>query len=131
MRIESQVCSYSSGMKLKMLGIKQDGLFWWVISLLEDEQVIPTKFVVIEALDNNILDGEECCAFTSAELGEILPLYVKSSRLFDTGPWVCSWGGISCKSTYESEARALLLIELIEKNFLSVIDGIPKAYARG
>lgn len=129
MNLESQVCSLASAKRLKKLGAKQESLFFWCEPWpnATDQTIhVNTYHYATEANARF-----RYSAYTVAELGEMLPIYVYSKRFFDEEPtyekekrWGClrpeqgmftpeclkDW----CSDT-EAEARAKMLIYLLEK----------------
>lgn len=69
MKLKNQVCSLKLSKKLKKLGVRQDGYFAW----------LDTGIVT----ESGVYSGEICSAFTSAELGEMLPEDIIVTNRFD------------------------------------------------
>lgn len=100
MKLEDQVCSLELSKKLKELGVRQDGYFYWVKPLIPEQTYLnqdkvkewPEYFLSSHELDKpvHIVDDEiysygcGCCswsmeiceiysAFTASELSEMIP----------------------------------------------------------
>lgn len=129
MKLEDQVCSLELAKKLKRLGVKQDSLFWWINhknSPFEDYHLISDEWAIHAGFERN----EKYAAYTVAELGEMLPeRYLSGKALCDDGaPWNCwcfdeMWSieNYNEYRTYtEVEARAKMLIHLLENNLIKV-----------
>ena len=119
MRLENQVCSLELAKRLKELGVKQESLHYWAKTLGENEP----------ELDASPFATEFGCysAFTVAELGEMLPKGITAYCTNVSGKW--GWksfyivtAAISVAETFgtEGDARAKMLIYLIENNLISV-----------
>jgi hypothetical protein len=121
MKLEDQVVSLDLAKRLKELGVEQKSLFWWV-----------NGHGKIELHDRRTDDGS-VSAFTVAELGEILPPFVKTERdgyvnfrqrKTDNGLYLCSgYPGEELviefgDGTNEADARAKMLIYLIENKLI-------------
>ena len=165
MELEKQVCNFELAKKLKELGVKQDSLFYW----WEDKgQFVDTdRFGEDRYCSRQIEFGEDSrnhwheikiSAFTVAELGNLLPILVKSDNVTyflnsnkffairDGELWAVTYSRFHCgcnncwckKHTpelnnkeevlismeYENEAdaRAGMLIHLIENNLIKIQD---------
>ena len=140
MPLEKQVCSLELAKKLKELGVEQDSLFWWD----DHSELGMGEIVSFDEPDNPI-----CSAFTVAELGEMLPRefdYLASTTehsgyegrrsvwltigrtIIDDG-WYVLYSDphpankvpvYSTHSTTETDARAKMLIYLIENNLVTL-----------
>lgn len=114
MELEKQVCSLELAKKLKELGVKQESLFWWNIS---DGIVIGEQYRRPPSIS----------AFTVAELGEMLPGNFNTIRRGD-GSWLAYDGNAADNvnhqeiSDTEADARAKMLIYLLENNLLTPPD---------
>lgn len=135
MNIESQVCSLELAKKLKELGVKQCSLFWWE----EYPSLINLKYIPYRlGMENENIKFYS--AFTVSELGEMLPtkiywkdesaeyvyLFIKKypdeyhisycdldDKWFD---WFVT------KDKKEANARAKILINLIENSLIKIED---------
>lgn len=114
MRLEDQVCSLELAKKLKELGVKQEGAFYWIGKLPFDG--LGKRYYELERgfLPN---DDDVCSAFTVAELGEMLPPFWMCKEPNDAYVGRCNRephvGAFS-----EAEFRAKMLIHLIEKGIV-------------
>jgi hypothetical protein len=127
MKLKQQVCSLELAKRLKELGVKQEGFFVWsghTATLLRNDawaerDVYPSK------------EGLYYAAFTVAELGEMLPhsLTLGSGTYFLTcekNPdlWWLQYPGTKKverqKAPGEADARALMLIHLLENNLITL-----------
>ena len=83
MELKDQVCSLEQAKKLKKLGVPQKSLWYWKLS--------GTKFILVDKFylfDKNLHgDSRVYSAFTTAELGEMLPKGYASHKLGDK--WYC------------------------------------------
>jgi hypothetical protein len=121
MKLENQVCSLELSKKLKELGVKQESLFWWFCDGSQAHRIIygntdvpMTKYTLHSA-------------FTVAELGELLPLFVDTSKN-DKGEYytetiasVLGWKDdqVFFEKT-EAGARAKMLIYLLENKLITL-----------
>ena len=116
MKLENQVCSLDLAKRLKELGVKQESYFWW--QWFEGGQEF-------ELADSQHLP-EDVCAFTVAELGEMLPSYAESYRMNEVASqrlhafWACKAEGITEHSyaDTEADARAKMLCYLLEDGLI-------------
>lgn len=137
--LEKQVVSLELSKWLKKLGVPQDSLFFWRKDVFINSMAgkndftgqleeYPTQIKWVLALSRES-DGEIYSAFTVAELGEMIPY---PFRTYKTGGENCdecpaTWGwhvsdaegfidaGFGCPFTTEADARAKMLINLIER----------------
>ena len=120
MTLEQQVVSFPLARKLKEVGVKQESYFWWNFNdhapeqgwFLDDENLAYSKEHTVSA-------------FTSGELGEMLPGMIASygftTRKYADGMFKCSYGqNIRRVADTEANARASLLIHLIEQGIYKV-----------
>lgn len=127
--LEQQVSSLKSSQRLKELGINQkNGLFYWEKSPYSNEYSIFMRYTG----DSYMQDW--CCAFTCSEIGEILPnknvQQWYSEQVSCIATWVCRLVkidefnkgiyGNKTVATTEVEARALMLIHLIENGLIKI-----------
>jgi len=108
MKLEQQVVSLELAKRLKELGCKQESAFYWSYEVdVEDKYFLGPKHNGFNLL---------CSSFTVAELGEMLkgfqiPHWSGQDRwATDCEPY--------CKSETEANARAKMLIHLIEKGIV-------------
>lgn len=127
MKLENQVTSLELSKRLKELGVKQDGIFWWVQHKNPVEDQTPRVEIGYDAYEHvyKILVS----AFTVSELGEMLKsLYIGKEApgkiIFpEYMPSIDKWcsylyGNIEEKT--EADARTKILIYLIENKFISL-----------
>jgi hypothetical protein len=127
MTLESQLCSFELAQRLKELGVKQESLFCWTTDL--DLEYLPFE----------IRNNEICiAAFTVSELGEMLPKYIIQegheyyynqilSKHCDSWAIFYSnsfhfWDGDDVGDKNEANARAKMLIYLIENKLIALND---------
>lgn len=73
--IERQVTSLALSRRLRELGVPQESLFyWWVDGQVAHSEQPSYYYVATEG--ENLPDLDVACAFTVAELGEMLPQYL-------------------------------------------------------
>ena len=128
MTLEQQVCSFELAKKLKELGVKQESLFYWHETARLDG---------VHVLNQKYSDDKFCfSAFSVAELGEMLPeCYFTQHRL--NAEWECYQNftkiiegtkplqkeypenHVSMFASTEADARAKMLIYLIENNLIT------------
>ncbi len=128
--MNNQVISLELATKLKELGVKQDSIWYWVQFPLSPEYILGLrtfKGCLVNSSDDNggsyITGGDPISAFTVAELGALLPelcLSGKASSKYYNCWWMETMLGPikhynSCQSVKEADARALMLIWLIEQ----------------
>lgn len=132
MKLEDQVCSLDLAKKLKELGVKQDSYFYWVREFREE--MPPFKLQSGRRPDSI----EDCSAFTVGELGEMLPTKTRDSfqvMSVKDGGWYCVREEVRVSAlantrhvgqhrdewaNTEADARAKMLVYLIENNLLKV-----------
>ena len=129
MKIESQCCSLELAQKLKELGVKQDAHFSYFLNGGEYSGAIVDTAMYSET-DEEYKKDKLISAFTSADLGEMLPwgvmvdgkmealtFYKDSADQWNFlprhGAWYKSFNEI------EADARALMLIYLIENKLIT------------
>ena len=113
MKQEQQVANLELSRKLKSLGVKQESAFYYDVA----------------GKVHLITDGRKSyhltAAFTVAELGEMLPKNYSSIRPLEADTWHCyryhpSQIQGSTEAITEADARAKMLIYLIEKGIVKV-----------
>lgn len=120
MPLENQVASLELSKKLKELGVKQKSLFWW-------GRVSGDGWALYHL---NKLQSDNVSAFTVAELGEMLPKgywdEVSVNGGFEIGYGQGRPMGDQKIDRYfvveqnEAEARAKMLIYLLENNLITL-----------
>lgn len=130
MNLENQVCSLELSKRLKELGVKQNSLFIWI-------SIIKTGFDFIKLRESFEPDSEgigayNYAAYTTAELGEMLPISIwcikKHKPIFlhcEPANRICHWLVRYGNEFYEEEiteanARAKMLVYLLENNLLEL-----------
>lgn len=143
MKIENQVCTLEQAKRLKELGVEQSGVMMYYNSSV--------GVVLLHKVEKATLDNE-WCAFTVAELGEMLPTYEdgvgKYYTIKDVGKLsgdnsnydVVGWNIsesypeephhlidnlMNCVHATEAQARAAMLIYLLENNLMTAYNPIP------
>lgn len=137
MKLEDQVVSLELAKKLKELGVKQESVFYWIDECKNGDWEIAFEdewdTVSGEWGDGSVLkDHPHFSAYTVAELGEILPLYLilpytlgrdKQYNLkiekYANG-WNVSYGrwGEPRNTDTEANARAKMVIYLKENKLI-------------
>lgn len=127
MNLENQLTSLDLSRKLKELGVKQESLFCWTT---END---------LEFLPSEIRNNSVCiAAFSVAELGEMLPEFIENRKLillkqtsiqlshYYTITYIKMYEPIALQGQFkrfceenESNARARMLIHLIENNLVT------------
>lgn len=142
MKLEQQVTSLEISKDLKELGINQSSSFYW-FQMKRDENDSKLKKVIIVCHEDSIGQYPQlthvktlCCAFTVAELGEMLPEWIKEEgreyfmNFSKSGKdWYASYGEYS-QSAYlmkhlekdltEADSRGWMLIYLLENKLITV-----------
>lgn len=115
MKLEEQVCSLELSKRLKELGVSQESYFTWVTG----ENVLDKKayaHLVSGVQDYPLGWLDTYSAFTVAELGEMLPYAVETSKRTEDGrnAWFCIHprGRVEMADT-EADVRAKMLIYLM------------------
>jgi hypothetical protein len=128
MELKDQVCSLELAQKLKELGVKQNSLFKYVFSYSENFSFKPKIYYNI--CYNN---GGTVSAFTVAELGVMMPSIItrnksiarefanKNVYIYEVQYSDINQSTISSEAT-EADARAKMLIYLLENNYIKVED---------
>lgn len=132
MILKDQVVSLELAKRLKELGVKQKSLFVWEYY---DEQCHGIKYMPYAIVPDNYNKFKLYSAFTVAELGEMLPstltwedgTYSLQQDFYADGSFNIYYYGnqyspIDFTAETEADARALMVIYLIEKGLLNVAD---------
>lgn len=129
--MEKHVTSLELSKKLKELGVPQKSYFYWCshtsykkgTGLIKEYSVIPKSSSTVKYSNehNNIVYS----AFLSSELGEMLPENTNTFKEpVGKKEWVCTRNEpremISRRADAEANARAKMLIYLIENKLLDV-----------
>jgi hypothetical protein len=120
MTLEQQVVSLDLAKVLAELGVKQTSYFYWISRMEGDEEV---AFVADEKHWEELYEGQygwvKISAFTVAELGEMLPTYLKYFKTEHPAGirWYANGTNLpNQEAEYEADARAKILIYLLENN---------------
>ena len=124
MQLKDQVVSLDLSKRLKELGYKQEGLWWWEYnnrySTLERLKDFPDNRTW--GLRDFKIDDKCLIAPTCAELGITLPEYYKTIR--KDGMWGCyddnGDGYVETISKTEVNSRASMLIYLLENKLMEL-----------
>jgi hypothetical protein len=126
MELEKQVCSLDLAKRIKELKVKQDSYFSWI----ENTAMNPQQGnIYIKSFEFANVDEEEIAsAFTTSELGELLPDWTYSQKDYEAleslSPWFCisdgdKYGGKFCfRADTEANVRAKMLCHLIENKLM-------------
>lgn len=112
MKLEEQVCSIDIAKRLKELGVSQESVFYWRKTLSLKK---PFEIFYRQSLTPSL--DEDYSAFTVAELGEILPPHSMITHKMAMG-WCGTINGKDFTASTEADARAKMLIHLIEKGIV-------------
>lgn len=121
--IEKQVCSLELAQKLKDLGVKQESHFaYWHIWEGSSTPNAGGEMLSNTRPYNSIFT---CSAFTVAELGEMLKVESATEKgampVFYIDKWIhAEYAPYINESDTEADARAKMLIYLLENNFIGV-----------
>jgi len=142
MELEKQVCSLDLSKRLQELGIKPDVQMYWTQIPTGSGKDAPYIWIVLPIDSMYEINSEEIPAFSVAELGEMLPErtdeyrknYIKFQKIkcesTNNDHYLCSLvedGGYNmdivkfdCSDPNEANARALMLIHLIENKIITI-----------
>lgn len=112
MNPEQKVCSVESARKLRELGVKQESYWTWT----DDPAGRPYL-----TCNQDKHFSYHYAAFDVAELGEMLPEKHSSYKISENGYWYCEFPdgmACDCAEDTEAEARAKMLIHLIESGLV-------------
>lgn len=128
MELKDQVCSLELAKRLKELGVKKNSLFYWDSHCIEE----------LKTQGNyGITSDGEYSAFTVAELGEMLPVIIFEKNIKNKlimrkvnsntqYVYEVKYIGINQSNIFleatEADARAKMLIYLLENNYIKVED---------
>lgn len=141
MKLEDQLCSIELAIKLRDIGIKQEGLCYY-IKVLEKYMINEKGIRSHEEYKWKIghPNGYEesfdhCCAFTASEVGELLPdklpcksatadefnyISQKGNGMYGVAYFNGRYSNPQFTDSNEANARALMLIHLIENDLLKL-----------
>ncbi len=119
MKLEDQVCSLELAKKLKELGVGQVSSYKWYHMMNGEWYLQKPEF-------QGAISGHhgDYSAFTVAELGEMFPKGIKSEKL-ESGVFLVTHHELDTHHEYkkgktEANARAKMLIYLIENNLIKI-----------
>lgn len=118
MKLENQVVSLELAQKMKDKGFKQESLHYWYLTNLSGT----ADWIVTNGRFPS--SGEFCSAYTVAELGEMLPMQMRSWKWGskEVPAWSCEAyeSDIDFDADTEADARAKMLIYLKENNLINL-----------
>ena len=143
MDIEQQVCSLELAKKLKELGVKQESVWYWTECNNPDYGVIG-EWMLIQKPSKN---WNQAAAFTVAELGVLLPKmledeygqkqwldmyngrgWTKGGKYVHEDEFIVGMKNIGlAEANTETNARAAMLIQLIEKGYITEADWLERS----
>lgn len=127
MKLEKQVTSLELSKRLKELGVKQESLFYWTRYPFSHGDYTCWFYEKLSTYTGDTKDWEQISAFTVAELGEMFPRYITYGMdslgyyaRHSRPVWKEEDSGKDVEhADTEADARAGILIYLIEHNLLS------------
>lgn len=118
MKIKYQVVNLELSKKIKELGIKQDGEFYYGKSSEENSGETKNDHHLYFSLSSS-LNEEQYSAFTASELLELLPKYTKV-EIINNRDFQCSYKEYHTFESTLSDLLAKMLIHLIENKLIEV-----------
>jgi len=131
MKLENQICSLELAKKLKELGVKQDSLFEYR-EFFNGKDNFWSKPIIVGKIPNKLgyadVGTDKVSAFTVAELGEMLPISVYTTKNPLGYPYQAHYEEMednmsgkfnikyNTRGETEADARAKMLIYLLENN---------------
>ncbi len=117
MELSKQVTSKDLSMRLKSLGVPQNSLFYWLNGLLGSHSL--KEIQDLEWTNTNGLSKHQIfSAFTSSEIGEMLPDHSYSFFVNDKWGCTCSETPTNQIADTEAECRGLMLEYLLKNGLL-------------
>lgn len=129
MKLEQQVTSLELAKRLKELGVTQESVFHYILT----KRGLQLRYALTKKQKHQmVLSGVDIwSAFTVAELGEMLPIWVGSDYLEmyknedPNGRWQVRYGEVnyvfkSFSEATEADARAKMLIYLLENELITL-----------
>lgn len=127
MKLEDQVCSLELAKRLRELGVKQESAFWWS----ENEHGVENGWKVYFSKENLGTEewfspdpAEHIAAFTTAELGAMLPVSTLLLKRAAPGewPWEAQYPNkkLSTFGKTEADARCRMFIHLVQNGLLKL-----------
>jgi hypothetical protein len=150
MKLESLVITSYEAEILFNLGLKQVSCFYWYQDKVPNEPelfkkditqfMMPWKLSIGKASNNNHEVFKEFSAYTSSELGEMLPNFLFTNNIcyklyyvFKGTKWEYTYHDVDrneslsfITASTEQDARAMLLIQIIEKKYIDISQTIIK-----
>jgi len=123
MKLEAQVCSLELAQKLKSLNVKQESLFYHVDKDGHDSEIVLAEYRIPK---KGLFAGKGLggvSAFTVAELGEMLSTKENNNMIRTVmafTAWVCDYETHRTSGDTEADARAKMLIYLIENGLVTL-----------
>jgi hypothetical protein len=124
MKLKDQVVSLELAQEMKELGAEQDSIWYWTWVDWNDE----TEWVIISQDSAARTNRETFSAYTTAELGEMLPgrmktsdsgwNYLHTTKLENTNEWSIAYFNDELKGSSEADARAKMLLYLIKEGLV-------------
>lgn len=110
---EDQVCDLKYARKLKELRVKQESIWYWIVDEKTGEVDLSNGKPIVKGL-------KFYSAFTCSELGEMLPRGYASHKLGDE--WYClkREKDRDTRDETEANARAKMLIYLLENGLIKI-----------
>lgn len=120
MKIEKQVCSLELSNKLKELGVPQKSLFRWIDGLVHGKNDVKS-YGYEEVWGDKEFWKDGISAFTVAELGEMCKETAWTFWGLRKGKWnwICENDHREILADTEADARAAMLIYLIEQDLIN------------
>lgn len=115
MELKDQVTSLKPSKKLKDLGVKQESYFYWVKWIKESHKYTPEGWVIERFPHTAHADCKSFSAFTVAELGKLLQDSGEPLPWYAEGAWQYYKGDARLSAETEADARADILIYVLEK----------------
>jgi hypothetical protein len=136
MELEQQVCCRALSQKLEKLGVKQESYFFWARPThLPDLRWVCWPFEKLSTPGGDTANWDQISAFTVAELGEMLPQSITDGGMSflecdRIGKWEVGYVNLyepdstkslicSCEADTEADARAEMLIYLLENKLIA------------
>lgn len=146
MELKKQCISLNQSKRLKELGIEQNSIFMWVhsktpniVSSNNGIHLFVSAKDIIDDNDGDKFDSEMCSAFLVSEIGAMLP--PEMIKIEGKNRFICSYKGVTGEVYFcdysngrdgkyfhlhqgdtEAEARAAMLIYLLENNIITPAD---------
>lgn len=137
MQLEKQVVSLELAKRLKELGVKQESLFYWSVSLPETAKS-KSEVALLKDIEPMLTQQEwgegftSYSAFTVAELGEMLPFHYElgeahvGEAMSNEGEWGLWFYPIGLEddrlkrveAETEADSRAKMLVYLLEQGLI-------------